>query len=854
MEDQSLCVYFLTRPVDTGSTRPETDTNDWVRVPATLVSGSQFAGTVNPNPSPNTPIVFDFSSLPADQRTGYGWAVGGVTGVGANSFISLDELRAYGALSAAAPVTFVQQPTSVTVTAGQRAVFSAQLTNFLGITYQWLENGNPIPRATNAVYTTPQETTADNNAQFVLQAGNAFFSTNSQTAILTVLPRTNPPVATAAAIDPFGNLDVWFDEPADPATATTLANYSLNDPAITLTGVSQDAYGTRAQLTFSGAPSITNLTLTVSGVADTFGNTMTSQSVPVLPLSWPAENLVANSYHQGRATMLGAFTNGIAQSSSAANTDNGDTFTGAPFSPSFAGLIYKQPQVFGVVKVDLGYQFVDGGDWSAVPYVYLLKAPVDTGTSQPQSNPNWVQVPATLVSGNIFSWEVDAPVGTTPPPNSPIAFDLSHLPLNERTGYGWAVGGVFGNALATTGTGISPANEFVSLSELSGFGVSPGAISASGPPQIMLDVAPANVTVASGFPMALTVYATGTQPIRYQWKHNGTSLADDGRITGSQSNVLNIAEVFAGDAGNYQLFLTNADGNAASAAATLTVVNRETFNNGNIWTQNGGATVTNNALALTDGAGGETRSSFLNYPLYIGAFKATWTYQDVGGAVGQGADGVSFCLQNDPRGASALGGGGGGLGVSGLSPSMEMEFNLYTGNNQKVGYTVLTNGLTGAGGNNGNYLTPGNVVIDSSDPIGVTMDYAQGQLSLTLTDAVAQTSFSTNLDLDITNIVGGNTAYVGFTGADGGVASTQRISDFLFYSVPNLNLEATNGNAFVFTWSASVGGFVLQQTSDLNNANWVNVTNVTTLANGQNQAIVPASPSGNVFYRLSLPR
>ena len=843
-------VYILIHPVDTASTRPEVDTNDWVKVPATLISGSQFSGAINPNPSPNTPIVYNLSGLPAALRTGYGWAVGGVTGAGGNSFLSFSELRGYGTPSPT--VNFVYQPTNMTVTAGQRAIFSAQLTNFLGITYQWFENGNPVFGATNGVFTTAQETTADNGVLVTLVASNAVYSTNSVTATLTVLARTTPPVVVNATIDLFSNLDVWFDEPADPSSSQTLGNYSLNDPALTLAGVTQDAYGTRAHLTFTGVQSVTNLILTVSNVADTFGNMITSVSVPVMPLSWPVMNLVVNQFHQGRATMLKALTNGIVQSSSSANTANCDTFGGPLGLSDFAGLIYNQPQVFGAVRVDLGYQFVDGGDWSAAPNVYLLKSPVDTSANPPETNPNWIQVPATLVSGNIFSWEVDAPTGTTPAPNSPIAFDLSHLPLNQRTGYGWAVGGVRGNALTGTGIGITPANEFLSLSELSGFSVAPGSVGVSGAPQIILDAAPATQTVLGGSPLSIPVYAVGTQPITYQWKFNGVNLASNGHIVGAQSNVLSLTETFPADAGIYQLFITNANGNTASAAVNVIVTNRVTFGYTNIWAQSGGAVIANNSVLLTDGGGGETRDAFLSIPQYIGSFKATWTYQDVGGSVGAGADGSSFCVQNDPRGALATGGGGGGLGVSGITPSVELEFNLYTGSTEKVGYTVLTNGLTGAGGGNGNYLPTAPVVIDNGNPIGVVAYYTPGQLSLTFTDTVALTTFTTNININLTNVIGGTIAYVGFTGADGGVASKQQISNFQFNSIPALSLQATNGNAFSFTWPAGVGGFVLQQNSNLTGTNWVTVTNAIIQGNGLNQATVPVGGASQ-FYRLTLP-
>ncbi|EEF62342.1 LamG-like jellyroll fold domain-containing protein [Pedosphaera parvula] len=835
-------VYILKNPVDSNSTRPEADTNDWVLVPANLISGSQFPATgVDANPSPNTPIVFDLSGLTAGQRTGYGWAVGGAKGDGANGFLSFTEMRAYG-FPGSNSVMFVQQPTNVTVIAGQRAIFSGVLnTNLLAINYQWLRDGVAIDGATNGTYTTIQTTTGDNGAHFSLIASNALLSITSQVAVLSVTPRTTPPVVVAATMDQLGNIDVWFDEPVDAGSAQNSANYVLNDPALSIIGISQDSYQLRVGLTVSGTPSVSSLTLTVSSVMDIFGNTLGTQTVPLFSESWPALNLVANQFHQGRAVMLSALTNGVAQYASAANTDNADTFGGNLGLSDFVGLIYSQPQVFGVVKVDLGHQFADGGDWSALPTLYVLKSPQDPGQTPPETSANWVAVPAKLVSGNIFSWEIDAPNGSAPV-NSPIAFDLSHLPASQRTGYGWAVGGVPGNALASAKTGIAPAAEFLSISELSSFGVPANAYTnVAGAPQILLDVAPLSQTYPSGLPLTYSVYATGTQPISYQWKFNGTNLTDNGHISGAHSNLLTIGQVFANDAGTYQLFMTNSAGNNASAVATL-AVSRIALNNGSGWTQNGGAVISNNVLSLIDGQGNEARSSFVNYPQYIGAFRASFTYQDLGGG---GADGATFVMQNSPAGASALGGGGGGLGYAGIIPSAALEFNIYGPNTP--GIALRSNGATGTP-----YAPTTPVNIASGDAIGVNLNYDGTTLSLTLTDAVAGVSFSTNYIANLPSIVGTNTAYVGITAASGGVASTQNVSNFLFVSLPGLSVQTTGTNTYVFTWPASAGGFVLQQNTTIGTGSWVNVTSPVTQINGQNQVVVPIA-GGNRFYRLSLP-
>ncbi len=82
---------------------------------------------------------------------------------------------------------------------------------------------------------------------------------------------------------------------------------------------------------------------------------------------------------------------------------------------------------------------------------------------------------------------------------------------------------------------------------------------------------PTNQITTEGSPVAFTVSAIGTAPLSYQWQDNGVNLVDNGRITGSQSNTLNISSALGGDAGNYTVVVTNAFGTATSQPAALFV-------------------------------------------------------------------------------------------------------------------------------------------------------------------------------------------------------------------------------------------------------------------------------------------
>ncbi|HZM04634.1 MAG TPA: immunoglobulin domain-containing protein, partial [Candidatus Saccharimonadales bacterium] len=364
-------------------------------------------------------------------------------------------------------------------------------------------------------------------------------------------------------------------------------------------------------------------------------------------------------------------------------------------------------------------------------------------------------------------------------------------------------------------------------------------ISPSGAPTLISDVQTTNIVQPVGEPVVLSVVACGA-PASYQWQLNGTNLANNGHVSGAQTSTLTIANTQLSDSGNYQLVLTNASGTNYSSTVSLTVT-LIGFNNGADWAVNGGATITNGVLTLSDGGLSEARSSYLNERVDILAFLASWTYQDVGAGA---ADGIVFVVQNSAAGTAALGGTGGNLGYLGVTNSVGLEFNIYTPNTVGIGL-----GTNGAGTGAGPFAPTTPVNLASGDPIGVALHYLNGNATLTLTDAVAAVSFTTNFAVNVPGLVGGNTAYVGFSGGTGGATSTQTVSNFFFTTLPVVAVQNAAGNTLILTWPAGAPGFTLQQTSSLSNPVWTTLTNIPTVVNGQNQ--VTLTPSGNTeFYRL----
>ncbi len=97
-----------------------------------------------------------------------------------------------------------------------------------------------------------------------------------------------------------------------------------------------------------------------------------------------------------------------------------------------------------------------------------------------------------------------------------------------------------------------------------------GTLVTSGPP--FINGQPSDLEVAEGGSAAFAVQAIGTQPLFHQWQKNGINLADGGNISGATAAALQISNCQVGDAGSYRCVVSNAQGNATSNEADLSVV------------------------------------------------------------------------------------------------------------------------------------------------------------------------------------------------------------------------------------------------------------------------------------------
>lgn len=82
---------------------------------------------------------------------------------------------------------------------------------------------------------------------------------------------------------------------------------------------------------------------------------------------------------------------------------------------------------------------------------------------------------------------------------------------------------------------------------------------------------PVSQTVAVGTNASFFVTASGTAPLNYQWRKNGTTLSNSGNVLGATASALTLTGVQTNDVGNYQVVVGNSVGAVTSLVATLTV-------------------------------------------------------------------------------------------------------------------------------------------------------------------------------------------------------------------------------------------------------------------------------------------
>jgi len=195
-----------------------------------------------------------------------------------------------------------QYSPSRTVSLNCPATFAVRITGSAPDSYQWFRDSQPIPGATNAIYTIPHVTLADDGARFHVAATNPCSHVISLAGTLIVSLDVAPPRLLRARGDAslerfivtFGAAACGGGPGLDPATAENPLNYSLSGGPVVSNAV-LEPNGTNVILTTSRQAPNWYYTLIVQGVTDRNGNSVEGgsgagiQSWVVVPGSDPPQ-------------------------------------------------------------------------------------------------------------------------------------------------------------------------------------------------------------------------------------------------------------------------------------------------------------------------------------------------------------------------------------------------------------------------------------------------------------------------------------------------------------------------------------------------------------------------------------
>lgn len=524
-----------------------------------------------------------------------------------------DTLSASAVVTVGTPPTITGQPASQSILAGADVEFSVSASGSAPLFYRWLFLGEFIPGATNSTLRITQVRSANAGA-YQVEVSNNVGTVLSQLAILTVTGAPSILTQPASQTVNFGEAILLSVQ----ATGAAPLAYRWIKDGQYIPGANGSTYGiTSGDLSHSGTYSVeisngagTAASLpAVVTVRQPFGPVIVRQPASTnvepglaLALSVEATGPAPLSYQwlKNQVEIPGA-TSAALQFVSVQSGDAGDyrvrvsNIGGAVLSelarvaigtpPS----IQLQPQPQTVVLGAPATFFVQASGSAPLAYrwrkdgVLIAGATTSTYTvaqSRAGDAGNY-SIEISNFAGTVASQTVPLAVLTPPtivaqPLSRSADFGSSTLFLVEAVGSGplrfeWRRNGLAISGATNDSLQISP----VTLSEggvytvqISGPGgqiVSESALlTVTGAPTVISS--PQNQTIAAGSQFTLSVQATGSVPLSYQWFKNGTP------VQGANSPSYTVNGAQPSDSGLYVVTVSNGAGSSTSAGATVSVL------------------------------------------------------------------------------------------------------------------------------------------------------------------------------------------------------------------------------------------------------------------------------------------
>ncbi len=542
--------------------------------------------------------------------------VGGYSVVVANTYGTVTSLVA--TLTIGVPPSITTNPASQSVILSNNAAFSVSANGDAPLGYQWLFNSNSIPSATTPSLAVSNAQPA-NAGSYSVVVSNAFGVVTSAVATLTVnIPPsiTNQPASQLLTIGNNANLSVGAtgDAPLsyqwrvsvtnDIAGAInssfTITNAQLSDAADYVVVVS-NPYGTLtssvATLTLGAPPAITN---------NPVGLTVFAGSNVTFAVGATGSDPLTYQWRFNTTNVSGATTSVLnvnnAQPTNAGNYTVVISNAFGVVTSSIAMLVVHVPPFITTqltnksvtLSNNVTFSIIAGGD-TPLAYQWWFNASNSIANA---TNTSLTITNATTNSAGNYAVVVSNPYGavtsavakltvnlppliTTNPPATIIALVGSNIVLTAAaTGsptliYRWKRSGtnVAGlNLIGLTNEALSITNAQTTNSGnytivvTNSFGAvtsSVAAVSIGTAPNITTQ--PSGSSVTAGSSMTVSVVASGSATLTYQWRLNGTNVSGATSATYFNNNPQ------AANAGYYTCVVTNNYGSVTSSAALVNV-------------------------------------------------------------------------------------------------------------------------------------------------------------------------------------------------------------------------------------------------------------------------------------------
>lgn len=423
------------------------------------------------------------------------------------------------------PPSISAQPNSQTVVQGQSANFNVVATGTAPFNYQWKKNGTNILGANSASYSI-NITNASNSGQYTVTISNSSGSVTSNAAELIVqipVSITSQPVPINGEVGGSASFSVFVNgtspftyqwrKNGNPISGANTANYTINNIqtidlgnySVVVSNPVNSVTSNAVSLTLESAPIITSQPIAVTvveGAPATF--TVTATGSNPLNYQWRKNGNNISGANLPTYTINATNAGNIGQYSVEVSNSMGSVVSNnAQLNVLSAPVIVTQPQSF---TINLGSPFT----------LSVVANSIQTLSYQWKKN-------GVNIAGAILS-----------------QYNVNTAELNNAGFYTVQVSNSVGQVTSEAAEVIVNAAPTITSQ-------------------------PVGVTVTAGSNTSLSVTATSSQYLNYQWQKEGTAIPEATNAT------LSLPNISVQDAGNYNVLVSNNLGSVLSKTVAVNV-------------------------------------------------------------------------------------------------------------------------------------------------------------------------------------------------------------------------------------------------------------------------------------------